>query len=419
MTTAEETGAFLSSTGLKRLLFGEDSASKTVVDVLIVVLLMAFLFNAPISIAAMNISYGLAMLLWLGRMVIRGRNEVQRTALDWFLIAFVIAELLSLSVSYNKEQSMLFIYRRITLLPIIYIIVSNARTHESLRALFVALIGAMVVVSVFGVVSVLAHLHEFLLFQRRLVEFQMYMTAGGMMMMGMILLLPFAIHPGTPRTIRWLSIAAMAPLAVNLLFTFTRSSWLGFLAGAVVIAAMKTKKLLIPLAILVVIVVAFATPEMRDRMSSIINPYHPANIGRLRMWGVGIEMFRDHPILGVGDIDLGELWKSYADPQWEASGHLHNNLIMWLVTLGIVGFSALVALFVKIWLVAYRTVKKLGSDWFLGSLSLGVLALLASFHVNGLFEWNFGDAEIIMVVWALVGMIIAAANIGVEGKPVG
>jgi O-antigen ligase len=115
--------------------------------------------------------------------------------------------------------------------------------------------------------------------------------------------------------------------------------------------------------------------------------------------------------VGIGDIGTEHLWSKYADPGWNPEGHLHNNVIMWLVTLGLVGCSALVGLFVTLWKVMSSIERSLQDDWFLGSLSLGSLAVVAGFHVNGLFEWNFGDAEIIMLIWAVAGLTLSADRI--------
>jgi O-antigen ligase len=277
--------------------------------------------------------------------------------------------------------------------------------------LFGALVGSMIFVSLWSITPLLVHFHEFLLFERRLNEFQMYMTAGGMMMIGMSLLLPFVVHPGTPRKVRWSAVIVLIPLGVNLLFTFTRSSWLGFLASAVVIGAVRAKKLMLVLGGVVVFIVALSTPEMQDRMSSIFNPFHHANIGRLHMWEAGVKMFMDHPVVGVGDIGIEQVWPAYSQPEWEVAGHLHNNVLMWLVTLGVVGCAVLVTLFVKIWIVVARIERMVRTHWFFGSVALGTLAVYAGFHVNGLFEWNFGDAEIIALVWALLGMTLAVEKL--------
>lgn len=394
---------------LKRFLFGDETATGT--DTLIVCLLMVFLFSSTLSIAAMSIGYGAAALLWVGRRLIRRQALFPATPLDGFLLAYLAAALLSLAFAFDREQALLYTYRRFSVLPIIYVVSDMIASRRILKLLFGTLLASMVIAAVWSCRDVIIHLHEYITFQRRSNVFQMYMTAGGMMMFAGLLLLPFIAHPQTPKNVRRLALLSMIPVGVNLLFTFTRSSWLGFLAGALVIAAVRARRIVLPLALIVIAVVMLASPEMQDRMASIFNPYHPNNITRLQMWTVGIRIFLDKPIVGVGDIGIEKVWPQYADPGWETAGHLHNNMLLWLVTLGIGGFTVLVALFVKLWIVVRRIEKQRHEDWFTGSVALGCLAAMAGFHVNGLFEWNFGDAEIIMVLWALVGMTLAAQKV--------
>jgi hypothetical protein len=42
----------------------------------------------------------------------------------------------------------------------------------------------------------------------------------------------------------------------------------------------------------------------RSRLLSIFDPYHPSNTVRFELWKAGWKMFKDHPVFGVGDIDL-------------------------------------------------------------------------------------------------------------------
>lgn len=396
---------------LKHFLFGVDAARASGIDAAIIIFLMAFLFSSTLSIAAMNIAYGAAALLWVGRMVLRRENELPRTPFDYYFLAFIAAEALATIFAHNTSQSLLYMYRRVTLLPVLYLVVASIRSPRSLRLLFGTFLTSLLFVALWSLRSIVIHFGDFIMFQRRLQDFQMYMTAGGMMMIGMLLLLPFTVHPHTPTKVRWLALASLVPIGINLLFTFTRSSWLGFLTGAVVIGAFRAKKLFLPLVITVVAVVMLASPEMRERMSSTFNPYHYNNISRLQMWTTGVRIFLDNPIVGVGDIGIEQVWPMYAPPDWKPAGHLHNNLIMWAVTLGSIGLIVLIALFVKIWIVVRQIEKRLHGDWFGGSVALGALAVLAGFHVNGLFEWNFGDAEIIIIVWTIVGFALAANNV--------
>lgn len=394
---------------MRDAVFGE--AGGTRFDAIIVLLLMIFLFASTLSIAAMNIAYGAAAALWVGRMISRRQWGFPATPLDKFFLAYIVAEGLATIFAYNRQQSLLYMYRRVTLIPIVYILLANINSRRTLKLLFGTLILSMVFVSLWSLRDVALHFPEYLQFGRRLREFQMYMTAGGMMMFGMLLVLPFTVHPKTPRPIRWFAILSLVPIVINLLFTFTRSSWLGFLAGAVIIGAYRSKKLLLPLVLVVAGVIVLASPQMQERMSSIFNPYHEHNIERLRMWQTGVRIFADHPVIGIGDIGIEQVWPMYAPPEWKPEGHLHNNLITLLVTVGLIGTAAVIAIFVKLWLVVSRIERRLHGDWLYGSVALATLAMMAGFHVNGLFEWNFGDAEIIMVLWAVCGMTLAANKV--------
>jgi O-antigen ligase len=390
---------------------GFEGPSVKGIDIAIFALLMMFLLCSAFSIALTQIGYFSALILWIGKMAAEKRSDVPRTPLDRFLLLYVAAETLATIFAYYKGQSLLYMQRRLLLLPIMYILAANVRSLRQLRILVGAMLASALFVALWSLRDVVLHFGEYLLLQRRLEAFQIYMTAGGIMMIAMLVLLPFVLHRKTPRSVRIAGALVMLPLGFNLLFTFTRSSWLGFLAGALVIGTKRFRRIFLPAAFVVLVLVMISSPAMKERMTSIFDPYHPNNISRLHMWETGWGMFKDHPIVGIGDIGTEHLWDKYAQPDWKPEGHLHNNLVMWLATLGIVGFTALCALFIEIWRMMARIERDVHGDWFLGSFVLGGLAVMAGFHVNGLFEWNFGDAEIIMLIWATVGLTMAARKL--------
>ncbi len=381
------------------------------IDKIIFGFLLMFLLCSSFSIALEQIGYFVALILWIGKMVYYKKNEFPQTELDYYFFAYILAETLSATFAYNKPVAFLYLQRRVLIIPIIYTLLGNSRSRKDVQTLFLALILSALGVALWQSKDLLFHLSDFLRFQRRLGEFQIYMTAGGIMMIIGLLLLPILLHAKTPKKIRWTVALALIPVLINLFFTFTRSSWLGLIAGIVVIGFVRTKKLLLVLLVVVGVIIAVSSPEVQGRIFSIVDPNHPSNVTRVNMWHVGWKMFLDHPLIGIGDIGTEVLWYRYSDLQWGPEGHFHNNLVMWLATLGIVGFTVLVSFFVKLWMVISKIEKKLRSDWLLGSIALGTLAVLAGFHLNGMFEWNFGDTEIIMIVWAVIGLTLASQKV--------
>jgi O-antigen ligase len=210
---------------------------------------------------------------------------------------------------------------------------------------------------------------------------------------------------------RLLASAILVPILIALYATVTRGAYLGFAAGIIVIALVRNKKLLIPLVVLVVILIFFGPPYVESRLRSIVDLHHPENESRVMMWTAGLKIFADHPLLGVGDIDLGELMNRYAGPGYQAQwGHLHNVALQLLATLGIVGFAAVVAMFVRIVVSEWRILRLVRADWFDGSVVLGSLAAFVGFQVDGITEWSFGDQEVVILFWVTVGCALAVGR---------
>jgi O-antigen ligase len=202
-------------------------------------------------------------------------------------------------------------------------------------------------------------------------------------------------------------------MLLPLIFTFTRSAWLGLLAGMILMCALQNRKVLIGVGVLIVVFWFLAPVSMKDRAASAFDPSHPRNVERVYMWKAGAEMIRDNPMTGVGDIDLTKLYSEYKSPQATGSpGHMHNNFIMFGVIWGVPGLLIFLILFGKILVTEIRIfISVPQEEWLLKGTALGALGAFAGFHVAGLFEWNFGDAEIVMLFWMTVGLSLTVGRI--------
>ncbi|MBK6681806.1 MAG: O-antigen ligase family protein [Ignavibacteriales bacterium] len=137
-----------------------------------------------------------------------------------------------------------------------------------------------------------------------------------------------------------------------------------------------------------------------------------SNRNRLVMWRIGWEIFKDNPFFGVGDIDLAGIFKEYNRPyEKEIKGHLHNNFFHLLATLGGFGIISILLLLYMMLLRMYKIFKSTQQKSFHRALLMGSLACFASFTGAGLTEFNFGDHEIITMVWFSVGLSFAVAKV--------
>jgi hypothetical protein len=152
----------------------------------------------------------------------------------------------------------------------------------------------------------------------------------------------------------------------------------------------------------------YCTYINRGRLLSFFDPYLPQNFTRLALWRGGWEIFKDYPLFGVGDIGIEKYYVKYKRPfDKEIHGHLHNNYIHFLATLGLFGFLALSYLFIMIIIKIFRIYKSSKGSPFIASYSLGALAAFVSILIAGLSEVNFWDQEIATLIYFTVGLNIA------------
>jgi O-antigen ligase len=379
-------------------------------------LLIATVFVSSIffSIAVNALALVTMAALWVGIMVIERKRLVTSTSLDWFFLAYVVAEILSTLFSVNPAQSLEF-SKRVLLIGVVYFFASLTASRRDAEWYVAAV---MIPAALVGLLGVLELLFADPNTTRRLGVFQFYMTTSELMMGTTLLFLPFAIHPKTPPRVRWACLLALIPILVSLYATVTRGAYLGAAAGILFISFIRNKRLLAPFIILVVLLFVFAPPYVHDRLASIVDIHHPENASRLMLWKAGLEIFKDYPLVGVGDIDLHDLFVQYVSPGSTVSwGHEHNVLLQILVTLGGLGFVAFVAMLARILIVEWRIYKEVKDDWLAGSFTLGSLAFFVGLQVMGLTEWSFGDQEVALLLWTTLGLTLALGKLADKGEP--
>jgi len=238
-----------------------------------------------------------------------------------------------------------------------------------------------------------------------------YMTFGGQL----LLWLPVACGVALlARSARW-RLGALLAAALGfaaLAATFTRSAWIGVTVALAAMLAVARPRWLPAFAAVVALLVVFAPAHYRDRLRSSFDPSHPNNIERRHMWEAGGRMFRDHPITGVGLMDLHEIYERYKDPAArEPAGHLHSVFVQIAATMGILGLIAFAFLYAGLFRAASSGLRaQLAAGGLAAGLRLGVAAALVGFLMAGFFEWNFGDEELLDQLYTLVGLAWAARS---------
>ncbi|HEY6866969.1 MAG TPA: O-antigen ligase family protein, partial [Candidatus Eisenbacteria bacterium] len=200
--------------------------------------------------------------------------------------------------------------------------------------------------------------------------------------------------------------AALVVLVPALVLTQTRSSWLGFGAGATVVLIALAPRWWWTLPTGLVLGLWLAPARIVARFASIVDPHEPGNQGRLSMWRSARDIVRDHPWVGAGCQDLLSLYRRYRYPDWTfESGHFHNNFVQVAVMTGIVGLVAFLfwhAAVLRQLMRARRAAR--GEDRALAAAGLGIFTALV---VSGMFDFTFGDQEVVYHTYLAVGLALA------------
>jgi O-antigen ligase len=205
----------------------------------------------------------------------------------------------------------------------------------------------------------------------------------------------------------------MPAVVVALVLTLTRGAWVGACAAVGLLLVLRDFRLAALLPVVVALLFAFAPETVTSRMMSIVDLRDPSNSDRLSMMRAGVAMVQDHPFAGVGPDMIPRVYASYrVEGAVNATNpHLHN------VPLQIAAERGLPALAIWLWFVGTCTVGLVGLFRARRERTLAAagLAAIAAMLTAGLFEYNFGDSEFLMLLLVLVTLPFAEARPSAPG----
>jgi O-antigen ligase len=232
-----------------------------------------------------------------------------------------------------------------------------------------------------------------------------YMTYSGLLMLVICTAVARILFGERDRL--WAALVVPA-LAVAIPLTLARQAEVGAAAGIALLLLLKDKRLLAILPVLALLFYVAAPAKVTDRVESIFNPKDPTRSDRLVMVREGVHMIKDHPWLGLGPNMVQRFYAQYREPDAvnKTNPHLHN------VPLQIAAERGLPALAVWLWFVVGLIVAlaKMLREQHHRLLAATALAAVVAMLCAGMFEYNFGDSEFLMLFLILVTLPFAASQ---------
>ena len=362
--------------------------------------LLGFAAALPISIAAAGILLTFTVGLWIALLA----RERERPAGPPFLpalLAYAAATFVSAALSLDPGASL--VDSREVLLFVVVPVVHRLARHDRAQTVATLIVTVGAATGVWGVVQY-GVLEYDDLGRRPDGTMGHYMTYSGLLVLTIALAAARVLFD---RRRRLWSALVMPALLVALAVTLTRSYWVGAGAAIAVLCLLKDLRLVAVVPVLAALVLALAPPQITSRVYSAFDLEDPTVRDRLAMARAGVRIIRDHPWAGVGPDMVQEVYPQYRDAGavLDENPHLHN------VPVQIAAERGLPAL--AIWCVfvvaAVRHLFRLMGDEAARPLAAAGLAAVAGMLTGGLFEYNFGDSEFLMLLLVVLTLPQAAA----------
>ncbi len=241
-----------------------------------------------------------------------------------------------------------------------------------------------------------------------------WMTFSGLLMLVLVSLSAYAMCIGLGKAAWVLPLGIV--LIVSLALSLTRNAWLGAIAGLITVLTLARPRALGGLITVILLLLLISPGKIQDRLRTGLDPTDANTRNRIELFGTSLRLIKDNPWFGVGPKNVSRAALRYRGtdefPDWMYQ-HMHSNflqiaaerglpgLVLWLWFIGRLAWDS--------WRVRRSVLEGAASgggrsepneSLFASTAALGCCAALL---VSGLFEYNFGDSEVLTLFLFIMG----------------
>jgi len=215
-----------------------------------------------------------------------------------------------------------------------------------------------------------------------------------------------------------LLLLALTGFAFALLLTVTRASWFGCLVSSLLILAMTIRRrTLIILGLLAIpLILGGLVLLQQKRNVGFIDQKDDSTTWRTTVWREGAQLLVSKPrhlLVGTGMDSIKRRWRQWGmfDGGRIPWGHMHSNLLQIALERGLPALMLWLGFLFIYARMLWRSVRSgTKRHWVEHGILLGALGGLAGFFSSGLVHYNWGDSEVVMVFYVIVGMALVVAR---------
>lgn len=392
-------------------------------DNAILILIATQIFSVYFSIALSSIAFGTWVAVWIIQIFINKKivlNDLIKTEtkfINIFLLLFIIVEILSRIFAIFPDGALITL-KTYLLFILFYVSVIKISNRKILNRIILSIINIASLISIYEIIRYITGLNnmpaEVNIVKDRIDYLGYPISMGEIKMLLILTVFPLLFSKEKFFTSRILLLIILIPILVSMYLTQSRNVFVAVFICLLIYGIFINKKFLLIFAGALILLWFIIPARFQNRITSIFDTNYVTNSSRLTMWNIGMQMFKDHPVIGVGDNEITQVYKIYKVPESEGEGsHLHNNYIMILATTGIFGFIFYMSFFISLFMKQirfYRNVKYEPDRL----LIFGSILMMLSFHISGIFEWNFGDWKVLTVFLFLISIPFIIQNFNIN-----
>jgi len=226
------------------------------------------------------------------------------------------------------------------------------------------------------------------------------------------LLCLFSLLENNPPAGKIIFAAALLLLTFATLATQTRSAFAALITGLIV-ATPRLKKGILLLTPLILLMVLFMPVKNRLSPQSLIDKI--SSDDRINTWHTYYQILRDHPVTGIGfgfetyrDDALLAKYNARVPERYRlpvADKAPHNFLVDTAVRTGYVGLTLFMFIIIQILFTAGKLAFR-GSNFFIRNWGLAMLAAIASWIIQSLFENTLSGPPAVVLILIMAMTVI-------------
>jgi O-antigen ligase/Flp pilus assembly protein TadD len=423
---------------------GEKNVGKIIMAILLILVIgtpllyARFVYN-PWFISTMKITF-IQVLVIIGvslYLLIGGKYKLVKSGLNYPIIAFIIACTISLLSSIDIYIRVYSLFS-IILLAGLYVLVSDViKEREQIRKIMISLIFVSGFISIYGIAQYLGiDLLNLKVIGSGYISgpFENRNVLASFLVFTMPVSAGFLFEEVSKKLKIMIGLMAIITL-IALIYTRTRGAWVGFIgamtffAGAKLMAergmkkifkSLFSKKSLIIISLMIICLGLLIRYDYRKSGSftkkflSIVDLKDPATRHRFVMWRTGIDIIKEHPLLGTGMGTFKKIHPKYQSRYLRTkkygrfeglSRFVHNDYLEITANTGILGLGTFLWLIVTLYWTGLKRVKQVSESKYSPNLLIIVLSSLTAVLIHSFFHYSFYLPTTGMLFWLWLGLL--------------